>query len=245
MPSDPNGEPLILQVGDINDPYVPMPASKLLMNVAEEGERIHALLDKIYNMYSDEHYAHGRQLTSIATGAALKSAKALLEDRGGRIMLFAGSIGAQGCGRVQNRMNATQYNTDQEAAKMLAPENNFYRELALECISQCITVDMFIAVDTKRQSVDLATMAPITGITGGDLYLHPDFNDVMHSEKLYYQIFRNLTRVSVSDVMIKLRVSTGLTVTEYFGQFGSYAQSEFGVACLDQDKVFSAVLRCD
>lgn len=100
---------------------------------------------------------------------------------------------------------------------MLAPENNFYRELALECISQCITVDMFIAVDTKKQSIDLATMAPITGITGGDLYLHPDFNDVMHGEKLYYQIFRNLTRVSVSDVMIKLRASTGLTVTEYFG----------------------------
>lgn len=60
-------------------------------------------------------------------------------------------------------------------------------------------------------------MAPITGITGGDLYLYPDFDCVKHGEKLYYQIFRNLTRVSASDVMIKLRVSTGLTVTEYFG----------------------------
>ena len=33
---------------------------------------------------------------------------------------------------------------------MLAPEHNFYRELALECISKCITVDLFIAVDTKK-----------------------------------------------------------------------------------------------
>lgn len=128
---------------------------------------------------------------------------------------------------------------------MLAPENNFYREQALDCISKCITVDLFIAVNTKKQSLDVATMAPITGITGGDLYLYPDFDVLQHGEKLYYQIFRNLTRVSVSDVMIKLRVSTGLTVTEYFGQFGSYAQSEFGVASLDQDKVFSAVMRCD
>lgn len=88
-------------------------------------------------------------------------------------------------------------------------------------------------------------MAPITGITGGDLYLYPDFDVVKHGEKLYYHIFRNLTRVCASDVMIKLRVSAGLTVTEYFGQFGSYAQSEFGVASLDQDKVFSAVIRCD
>lgn len=128
---------------------------------------------------------------------------------------------------------------------MLAPESNFYRELALECISKCITVDIFLAVDTKKQSLDVATMAPISGITGGDLYLYPDFDVVKHGEKLYYHIFRNLTRVSVSDVMIKLRVSSGLTVTEYFGQFGSYAQSEFGVASLDQDKVFSAAIRCD
>ena len=106
---------------------------------------------------------------------------------------------------------------------MLSPENNYYRELALECISKCITVDLFLAVDTKKQSLDVATMAPITGITGGDLYLYPDFDVVKHGEKLYYHIFRNLTRVCVSDVMIKLRVSAGLTVTEYFGQFGSYA----------------------
>lgn len=100
-------------------------------------------------------------------------------------------------------------------------------------------------MNTKKQSLDVATLAPLTGITGGDLNFFPDFDSVQHGEKLYYQIFRILTRVSASDVMIKLRVSTGLTVTEYFGQFGSYAQSEFGVASLDQDKVFSAVMRCD
>ena len=100
MANDPNGEPQILQIGDINDPYIPLPASNLLMNVAEDGERIHALLDKIYNMYGEEHYAHGRQLTSVATGAALVASKILLEEKGGRIMLFANTLGAQGCGRV-------------------------------------------------------------------------------------------------------------------------------------------------
>ena len=74
MPQDPNGEPQILQVGEINDPYIPLPPNKLLMNVSEETERIHALLDKIYNMYGEEHYAQGRQVTSIATGAAIKAA---------------------------------------------------------------------------------------------------------------------------------------------------------------------------
>ena len=91
---------MILQVGDINDPYIPMPANKLLLNVTEDRERLLALLDKVYNMYSEEHYATGRQVTSIATGAAVKAATMVLEECGGRIMLFANSLGAQGCGRV-------------------------------------------------------------------------------------------------------------------------------------------------
>jgi hypothetical protein len=57
MPQDPNAELLILQVGDILEPYIPLPANNLLMNVANDSERLFALLDKIYNFYSAEFYA--------------------------------------------------------------------------------------------------------------------------------------------------------------------------------------------
>ena len=100
MPADPNAEPVILQVGDIQEPYIPLPPSKLLMNVSEDGERLFALIDKIYNFYSADYYAQGRQVTSVATGAALTASKSMLEETGGRIMLFTNTLGAQGCGRV-------------------------------------------------------------------------------------------------------------------------------------------------
>ena len=57
MPQDPNAELLILQVGDILEPYIPLPANNLLMNVANDSERLVALFDKIYNFYSAEFYA--------------------------------------------------------------------------------------------------------------------------------------------------------------------------------------------
>jgi len=117
--------------------------------------------------------------------------------------------------------------------------------MALDCIAKNITVDLFLAVTLKYKSLDVATMAPVTGITGGDLYLYSDFDVVKHGEKLYYHIFRNLTRITGTDAMFKIRVSTGLTVAEYFGSFGSYQQAEFGCASLDQDKVYSAMIRCD
>lgn len=245
MAQNPNAEPLILQVGDVQDPFVPLPASKLLMNVTEDGERLFALLDKIYNFYSEEHYSTGRQVTSVATGAAIKAGMMLLKDIGGRIMLFANTLGSQGCGKVHSRIDPKLYNTETEAAKMLTPEHSFYRDLALECVANCVTVDLFLSLTAKHGSLDVATMAPITGITGGDIYIHPEFDVNLNGEKLYYEIFRNLTRVVASDVMVKVRVSTGLTLSEYFGPFFVYRQPEFGLASLDQDKVFSTVITCD
>lgn len=160
-------------------------------------------------------------------------------------MLFANTLGAQGCGKVHSRIDPKLYNTDNEAPKMLTPEHTFYRDLALECVANCITVDLFLSLTLKHGSLDVATMSPITGITGGDLYVHQDFDAILHGEKLYYEIFRNLTRVVASDVMVKVRVSTGLTLSEYFGPFFIYRQPEFGLASLDQDKVFSTVITCD
>jgi hypothetical protein len=63
--------------------------------------------------------------------------------------------------------------------------------------------------------------------------LHVDFDCNSHGEKLYYQIFRNMTRVIATDVMIKVRVSSGFTVSEYFGPFGIYQAAEFGLASID------------
>ena len=87
---------------------------------------------------------------------------------------------------MQTRVNAKLFNTDEEVPKMLRPESEFYRELALECVSKCICVDLFLALTLKHISLDVATLQPITGITGGDLYLHADFDVNAHGEKLYY-----------------------------------------------------------
>ena len=134
-------------------------------------------------------------------------------------MVFASAISSLGCGQVQTRSKAELFNTPEEAEKMMAPENDFYSVLGKECIDKRITVDLFLAISAKYPSVDVATLAPVCGITGGDLYLHQDFDVTEHSEKLYYQVFRNMTRVIGTDITMKLRCSTGLSACEYVGSF--------------------------
>ncbi len=54
MPQDPNGEPTILWVGDIQDPFVPFPKEKLMMKVVEEREKIDIFLDKLLSFHNVE-----------------------------------------------------------------------------------------------------------------------------------------------------------------------------------------------
>jgi hypothetical protein len=76
MPQDPNGEPTILWVGDINDPFVPFPKEKLMMKVVEEREKIDIFLDKLLTFHNVEQKKN--MPATIATGAAIGAAYHML-----------------------------------------------------------------------------------------------------------------------------------------------------------------------
>ena len=82
-------------------------------------------------------------------------------------------------------------------------------------------------------------------MTGGDLVYFSKFDISKHGEKLYYELFRNISKVTASEVMVKARCSTGFSVTEYFGGFGLREASEFKLSSIDADKSFGFLLRND
>jgi len=49
---------------------------------------------------------------------------------GGRVCVFACSIGSIGQGSVTNRLNREIFNKPEEGPKMMMPANNFYQDLA-------------------------------------------------------------------------------------------------------------------
>lgn len=55
-----------------------------------------------------------------------KGKSSLLNSIGGRICMFASSIGSLGKGSVTNRVNKELFNKPEEGPKMMAPSHNFY-----------------------------------------------------------------------------------------------------------------------
>jgi hypothetical protein len=71
------------------------------------------------------------------------------------------------------------------------------------------------------------------------------FTPKKHSEKLYFDLFRSLTKTSVYDIKIKARCSKGFTVTNYFGSFGRIEANAINGSSFDSDKTFCFTLRND
>lgn len=107
-------------------------------------------------------------------------------------MVFATNIHSIGLGSLATRDDPKLYNTDKEKT-LLGPANEHYTKLGQECVQQRIAIDLYYALNSYK-SIDLASIAVLPGLTGGDLnYLSP-FDITKHGEKLHYLLFRALTR---------------------------------------------------
>jgi len=47
-----SGEIALLHVGEVEDPFVPFPLNRLMMDIVKDRENIDILIDKIFSMYT-------------------------------------------------------------------------------------------------------------------------------------------------------------------------------------------------
>ena len=67
-------------VGDIADPFVPLPKEKLFLRLVEDREKIDIFLDKLLNLHTVENKKYHSPF--ICTGAAISAAKQLIQEEG-------------------------------------------------------------------------------------------------------------------------------------------------------------------
>jgi protein transport protein SEC24 len=67
------------------------------------------------------------------------------------------------------------------------------------------------------------------------VYYYPKFDSFLHSEKLYYEIFRNLTRYTAIETACRIRMSYGLNLLNYHTPAGRCPNLDFQLAAMNAD----------
>lgn len=230
-------QPQMMVVSDVSDMFVPL-LDGFLVNSKESRAVIVSLLDQIPEMFADTRETETVFGPVIQAGLeALKAA-----DCAGKLFIFHTSLPiAEAPGKLKNRDDKKLIGTDKEKT-LFQPQTNFYNNLAKDCVAQGCCVDLFLF---PNQYLDLATLGVVPHQTGGSVYKYIFFQVEMDSERFLNDLRRDVQKEVGFDAVMRVRTSTGIRATDFFGAFYMSNTTDVELAGLDTDKTVTIEFKHD
>ncbi|XP_066476323.1 protein transport protein Sec24C isoform X1 [Tiliqua scincoides] len=230
-------QPQMMVVSDVADMFVPL-LDGFLVNVNESRAVFTSLLDQIPEMFADTRETETVFAPVIQAGMeALKAAECA-----GKLFIFHTSLPiAEAPGKLKNRDDKKLINTDKEKT-LFQPQTGFYSNLAKECVAQGCCVDLFLF---PNQYLDVATLGVVPYQTGGSIYKYAYFQVETDQERFLNDLRRDVQKVVGFDAVMRVRTSTGIRATDFFGAFYMSNTTDVELAGLDSDKTITVEFKHD
>ncbi|KAG8435097.1 hypothetical protein GDO86_013160 [Hymenochirus boettgeri] len=230
-------QPQMMVVSDVSDMFVPL-LDGFLVNVNESRTVINSLLEKIPEMFADTRETETVFAPVIQAGLeALKAA-----DCAGKLFIFHTTLPiAEAPGKLKNRDDKKLINTDKEKT-LFQPQTNFYNNLAKDCVAQGCCVDLFLF---PNQFLDVATLGVVPLQTGGSVYKYTFFQLETDKERFLNDLRRDVQKEIGFDAVMRVRTSTGIRATDFFGACYMSNTTDVELAGLDCDKTITVEFKHD
>ncbi|XP_060092639.1 protein transport protein Sec24C isoform X3 [Heteronotia binoei] len=230
-------QPQMMVVSDVADMFVPL-LDGFLVNVNESRAVFTSLLDQIPEMFADTRETETVFGPVIQAGLeALKAAECA-----GKLFIFHTSLPiAEAPGKLKNRDDKKLINTDKEKT-LFQPQTSFYSNLAKECVAQGCCVDLFLF---PNQYLDVATLGVVPYQTGGSVYKYAYFQVETDQERFLNDLRRDVQKEVGFDAVMRVRTSTGIRATDFFGAFYMSNTTDVELAGLDCDKTITVEFKHD
>lgn len=222
----------VLVVSDTEDVFLPVHPSHLAVDVQQDADLIDDLLDQLPTM------AQPGSSGDSALGAAMEGARQLCSG-GGRLVVVAGRTPSVGAGRVEVRPDYKLYGSDQEGT-LLHGVGSFWRELGRQCVQSQVGVDVHLLPASFMEAGQLGHPARVSG---GSVRVYAPFLPARDTRHLAAAMQHRISRPSAHDVVVRLRVSAGLAVKRYYGNYEELNPGDVDVAVVDGDSSFAAELQ--
>lgn len=225
-------QPQMMVMSDLEDVFVPLP-DDLLVNLSESRAVVDAFLDSLPSMFQDNVNVES------AFGPALKTAFMVMNQLGGKLLIFQSSIPSLGVGRLKLRGDDLRvYGTDKEHT-LRVPEDPFYKQMAADFTKYQIAVNVYAFSD---KYTDIATIGTLAKYTGGQVYYYPSFQASVHKDRLRHELNRDLTRETAWESVMRIRCGKGVRFTTYHGNFMLRSTDLIALPAVDCDKAYAMQL---
>lgn len=230
-------QPQMMVVGDIQDVFMPL-LDGFLCDIEESEAVIDSLMTQIPQMFADTRETE--TILAPAIQAGLEALKA--SERAGKLLIFHSSLPiAEAPGKLKNRDDRKVLGTDKEKT-VLAPQNTVYNNLGQECVGAGCSVDLFIF---NNSYVDIATIGQVCRLTGGEIYKYTYFQADIDGERLISDIINNISRPIAFDAVMRVRTSTGVRATDFYGHYFMSNTTDMELSSIDCDKAIGIEIKHD
>jgi len=203
-----SGQPVMMVKHDLETP-TPPPGYEFLVNLQQYRKPIEQLLSRLPTMFSVA------KSTQCCIGSGIQGAFNIQKAIGGKILVFSSIVPTIGCGKhpegdFDNKLLGTP-----KEMQLIAPKNDFFKELGMECSKQQISVDVFCTCGANYN--DMASLSALTQITGGQIFYYPKFHLETAGSKFGADIISVLTRKYGWESVMRVRASKGIKTNNYHG----------------------------
>jgi len=221
-------QPQMMVVAELDEPFLPLPED-LLVNLSESRAAVDALLDMLPTAFGNT------QNVESATGPALRSVYMAMSHIGGKLLLFQSTLPSIGVGRLRARDDARLYGTEKEAS-LRGAGDPFYKKFSAECSRVQISVDVFCSA---APYADIASLSVLSKYTSGEVHHFPGFTAERDGAKLSADLRQTLTRNTVWESVVRIRIGKGFRINSFHGHFFVRASDLLALPCMDADKAFA------
>ncbi|XP_069690232.1 protein transport protein Sec24C isoform X2 [Periplaneta americana] len=230
-------QPQMMVVGDVQDMFMPL-LEGFLCDPLESEAVIDSLMEQIPTMFADTRETE--TVLAPAIQAGLEALKA--SECSGKLLVFHSSLPiAEAPGKLKNRDDRKLLGTEKERT-VLAPQVNVYNNLGQECVGVGCSVDLFVF---NNSYIDLATIGQVARLTGGEIYKYTYFQADLDGERLIADIKRDVSRPVAFDAIMRVRTSTGVRATDFYGHFFMSNTTDMELASIDCDKAVAIEIKHD
>merc|ERR1719312_517273 len=230
-------QPQQLTVGDVEDMFVPM-AEGLMVDISESEAVIDSLMEQLPSMFAETRE------TETILGPVIQAGKEAFKAAGmsGKLVVFHHNLPVfVAPGQLKNRDDRKCLGTDKEK-QVLAPQTKFYNDLGQECVSVGCSLDLFLF---NNAYIDVATLNQVCRLTGGQVYKYTYFQPDLDGERFINDLKRNVSRNIVFDAIMRVRTSTGVRPTDFFGSFYMANTTDMELAALNCDMSLACEIKHD
>uniref|UniRef100_A0A7S4QMV4 Uncharacterized protein n=1 Tax=Alexandrium monilatum TaxID=311494 RepID=A0A7S4QMV4_9DINO len=222
-------QPQMLVVSDLEDLFLPLPEG-ILAPLGDSESAITSLLESLPAVFQET------RINESCMGSAVKGAYLAMKHIGGKMVVCGACIPSVGEFALKStRDNPRLLGTEREV-ELLRPTGTGFKDLATEMTKVQISVEVFMA---PQQYVDLASIAPLAKLTGGDIHYYPQFHIQHSGVKLTSELTHMLTRYQGWEAVMRIRVSRGWKITKFFGHLSIRGSDLLVVPCCHADQTFA------